>query len=213
MDLFNPVKLYNYKIMIKDLDFSKFENPTIQVIWEDFADNFTQDKLKSVKSYFQKKYNTTNVNVLTKTKLVNEETTTTIDVSMNITDPIYQLDLLRQYVTSKEMEDKIDDVLNINQIVENRLQEKDVEVTQFKKWFIRNIEFSNFLSYGENQRLDFDQMNGIVVIESNPANFGGKTVLSVDLLLFLFFNETSKTTKSEEIFNRFTSKDKVTVKG
>jgi DNA repair exonuclease SbcCD ATPase subunit len=132
---------------------------------------------------------------------------------MNITDPIYQLDLLRQYVTSKEMEDKIDDVLNINQIVENRLQEKDVEVTQFKKWFIRNIEFSNFLSYGENQRLDFDQMNGIVVIESNPANFGGKTVLSVDLLLFLFFNETSKTTKSEEIFNRFTSKDKVTVKG
>jgi DNA repair exonuclease SbcCD ATPase subunit len=37
--------------------------------------------------------------------------------------------------------------------------------------------------------------------------------LSVDLLLFLFFNETSKTTKSEEIFNRFTSKDKVTVKG
>ena len=199
--------------MIKDLDFSKFENPTIQVIWEDFADNFTQDKLKSVKSYFQKKYNTTNVNVLTKTKLVNEETTTTIDVSMNITDPIYQLDLLRQYVTSKEMEDKIDDVLNINQIVENRLQEKDVEVTQFKKWFIRNIEFSNFLSYGENQRLDFDQMNGIVVIESNPANFGGKTVLSVDLLLFLFFNETSKTTKSEEIFNRFTSKDKVTVKG
>jgi DNA repair exonuclease SbcCD ATPase subunit len=199
--------------MIKDLDFSKFENPTIQVVWEDFADNFTQDKLKSVKSYFQKKYNTTNVNVLTKTKLVNEETTTTIDVSMNITDPIYQLDLLRQYVTSKEMEDKIDDVLNINQIVENRLQEKDVEVTQFKKWFIRNIEFSNFLSYGENQRLDFDQMNGIVVIESNPANFGGKTVLSVDLLLFLFFNETSKTTKSEEIFNRFTSKDKVTVKG
>ena len=199
--------------MIKDLDFSKFENPTIQVIWEDFADNFTQDKLKSVKSYFQKKYNTTNVNVLTKTKLVNEETTTTIDVSMNITDPIYQLDLLRQYVTSKEMEDKIDDVLNINQIVENRLQEKDVEVTQFKKWFIRNIEFSNFLSYGENQRLDFDQMNGIVVIESNPANFGGKTVLSVDLLLFLFFNESSKTTKSEEIFNRFTSKDKVTVKG
>ena len=51
MDLFNPPKQYNYKIMIKDLDFSKFENPTIQVIWEDFADNFTQDKLKSVKSY------------------------------------------------------------------------------------------------------------------------------------------------------------------
>jgi len=32
-------------------------------------------------------------------------------------------------------------------------------------------------------------------------------------LLFLFFNETTKTTKAEEIFNRFTNHDKVTVKG
>jgi DNA repair exonuclease SbcCD ATPase subunit len=35
----------------------------------------------------------------------------------------------------------------------------------------------------------------------------------VDLLLFLFFNETTKTTKAEEIFNRFTDKDLVVVKG
>lgn len=39
------------------------------------------------------------------------------------------------------------------------------------------------------------------------------TVLTVDLLLFLFFNETTKTSKAEEIFNRFTNKDKVHVKG
>lgn len=39
------------------------------------------------------------------------------------------------------------------------------------------------------------------------------TVLSVDLLMFLFFNETTKTTKAEEIFNRFSDKDEVVVKG
>jgi len=39
------------------------------------------------------------------------------------------------------------------------------------------------------------------------------SVLSVDLPMFLFFNETTKTTKAEEIFNRFTDKDKVSVKG
>ena len=55
MDLFNPPKLFNYNIMIKDIDFSKFENPTIQVVWEDLSENFTQDKIKSVKYYFQKK--------------------------------------------------------------------------------------------------------------------------------------------------------------
>ena len=89
----------------------------------------------------------------------------------------------------------------------------ETDVTPFKRWFIKNIEFSNFLSYGEGQKIDFDKCNGISVVESNPSNFGGKTVLSVDLLLFLFFNETTKTTKAEEIFNRFTDKNKVFVKG
>jgi DNA repair exonuclease SbcCD ATPase subunit len=93
------------------------------------------------------------------------------------------------------------------------MSETQEETASFKKWYIKNIEFSNFLSYGENQKIDFDKCNGISVIESNPPNFGGKTVLSVDLLMFLFFNETTKTTKAEEIFNRFTDKDKVSVKG
>lgn len=212
-DLFKERKPFNYKIMIKGLDFSKFENPTIQVVWEDLPENFTQDKLKSVKHYFQKKYNTTNVNVLTKVKNVDKDTMQSIDVSVNISDANYQLELLKKFLESKGYGNYHENILLINRMVENKMLEKQEESTQFKKWYIRNIEFSNFLSYGENQRLDFDSLNGIVVIESNPPNFGGKTVLSVDLLMFLFFNETTKTTKAEEIFNRFTDKDKVTVKG
>jgi len=213
MDLFNPPKLFNYDIMIKDLDFSKFENPTIQVVWEDVPENFTQDKIKSVKHYFSKKYNTTNVNVLTKAKNVESETIQSIDVSVNISDTQYQLDLISNYLKSKGHEDKTDDVLNINKMVENKMSGDEETSSQFKKWYIRNIEFSNFLSYGENQRLNFDSLNGIVVVESDPPNFGGKTVLTVDLLMFLFFNETTKTTKAEEIFNRFSNKDNVHVKG
>lgn len=212
-DLFKESKPFNYKIMIKGLDFSKFENPTIQVVWEDLPENFTQDKIKSVKHYFQKKYNTTNVNVLTKVKNVEKDTMQSIDVSVNISDTNYQLELLKKFLESKGYGNYHENILLINRMVENKMLEKQEESTQFKKWYIRNIEFSNFLSYGENQRLDFDSLNGIVVIESNPPNFGGKTVLSVDLLMFLFFNETTKTTKAEEIFNRFTDKDKVTVKG
>ena len=213
MDLFNPPKIYNYKIMIKDLDFSKFENPTIQVVWEDLQENFTQDKIKSVKYYFQKKYNTTNVNVLTKVKNIDQDTMQTVDVSVNITDSNYQIDLLKNFLQSKGYDKNLDQILDLNRTVEHKMEEGDVDITQFKKWYIRNIEFSNFLSYGENQKLDFDTLNGLIVVESDPPNFGGKTVLSVDLLMFLFFNETTKTTKAEEIFNRFTDKDSVVVKG
>ena len=199
--------------MTKDIEFSKFDNPTIQVVWEDYNENFTQDKIKSVKHYFQKKYNTTNVNVITKAKIEKEEGEQTVDVSVNIMDTNYQVELLRQFLTSKNYDKYLDAILNHNKMVENKMQETETETAVFKKWFIKNIEFSNFLSYGENQKVDFEKTGGLTVIESNPPNFGGKTVLSVDLLLFLFFNETTKTTKAEEIFNRFTDKDKVTVKG
>jgi DNA repair exonuclease SbcCD ATPase subunit len=199
--------------MIKNLDFSVFENPTVQVVWEDLPENFTQDKIKSVKYYFQKKYNTTNVNVLTKSKIVETDTTQSIDVSVNISDKNYQLDLIKNFLVSKDYNHMTEDVLSINNMVENKMSGDEENQSQFKKWYIRNIEFSNFLSYGENQKLDFDKLNGIVVVESDPPNFGGKTVLTVDLLMFLFFNETTKTTKAEEIFNRFSNKDKVHVKG
>lgn len=212
MDLFNPPPIYNYNIMIKDIDFNKFNNPYIQIVWEDYSENFTQEKIKSVRHYFQKKYNTTNVNVITKTKVGND-TTHNVDVSFNILDKNYQYELVKSFLDSKNLTNLSDDILKLDNVVDNKLLLNESEVTPFKKWYIKNIEFSNFLSYGENQKIDFDKCNGISVVESNPPNFGGKTVLTVDLLLFLFFNETTKTSKAEEIFNRFTTKDKVHVKG
>jgi DNA repair exonuclease SbcCD ATPase subunit len=198
--------------MSTKLDVELLENPYIQVVWEDTPENFTQERIKSVKQYFQKKYNSTNTNVITKVKTT-DDTQQTIDVSVNIMDKNYQKELIKSMLESKGQEQYYDQVMGIDSAVENRLTANDVEVTAFKKWHIKKIEFSNFLSYGENQVIDFDQCNGITVVESDPPNFGGKTVLTVDLLLFLFFNTTTKTQKAEEIFNRFTEKNTVVVKG
>ena len=213
MDLFNPPKLFNYKTMSHKLDVSKLDNPYVQVIWEDTPENFTQERIKSVKQYFQKKYVTTNVNVITKVKLVEDDTMQTVDVSFNIMDKNYQIELVKSYLQSKGYDSYTDEVLRLDGAVENKILSTSEEVAAFKKWYIKKIEFSNFLSYGENQVLDFEKCGGITVVESDPPNFGGKTVLTVDLLMFLFFNTTTKTNKAEEIFNRFTDKDKVSVRG
>jgi len=213
MDLFNPPKLFNYKTMSHKLDVSKLDNPYVQVIWEDTPENFTQERIKSVKQYFQKKYVTTNVNVITKVKLVEDDTMQTVDVSFNIMDKNYQIELVKSFLNSKGYDNYVDEVLQLDSAVENKILSTSEEVAAFKKWYIKKIKFSNFLSYGENQVLDFEKCDGITVVESDPPNFGGKTVLTVDLLMFLFFNTTTKTTKSEEIFNRFTDKDKVRVEG
>ena len=210
MDLFNPPLIPNYKTMTHKLDVSQLDNPYIQVVWEDAAENFTQERVKSVRSYFSKKYNSTNVNVLTKVK-TSKEVQQTVDVSLNIMDRNYQVELLKELLKQKGQETIYDQIIELDNAVESKIN--DEEVVAFKKWYIKKIEFGNFLSYGENQVLDFEKCNGITVVESNPPNFGGKTVLTVDLLLFLFFNTTTKTAKAEEIFNRFTDKDKVSVRG
>ncbi len=211
-NLFNPKPEYNYKKMATKLDISQLENPNIQVIWEETAENFTQERIKSVKQYFYKKYGSTNVNVITKVK-VTDDSQQTIDVSINLMDKNYLRELIKNLLESKSLEKYYEQVMNIDLAVENKMTAEEIEVSPFKRWYIKKIEFSNFLSYGENQILDFEKCNGISVVESDPPNFGGKTVLTVDLLLFLFFNTTTKTQKAEEIFNRFTDKNKVSVRG
>jgi DNA repair exonuclease SbcCD ATPase subunit len=102
---------------------------------------------------------------------------------------------------------KLDDTVN------NKLEEIGRLHNIYRTLKIKKITFSNFLSFGDNNSLEFNKLNGITVIDSDPPNYGGKTVLAVDLLLFLFFNSTTKTTKAEEIFNKFRDIDDVFVQG
>jgi len=212
VDLFSNYIDLTPKRMLKDLDLEILDNPPIQVVWEDYPENFTQERLKSVKQYFQKKYNTTSVNLVTKLKKT-EDVEDNVDVSLNIMDKNYQHELLKGILESKNQGDLYEEIIKIDNAVENKMLSEQEETPAFKKWYIKTIEFSNFLSYGENQKLNFQNLGGITVIESDPPNFGGKTVLSVDLLMFLFFNTTTKTNKAEEIFNRYSDSNKVIVKG
>jgi len=116
-----------------DLEIEKLDNPYIQVVWEDFAENFTQEKIKSVKHYFQKKYLTSNVNIITKTK-VTQETTHSVDISFNILDSNYQLELVKSYLKSKNNENYYDEVCALNAQVDNNMLLTQTEATPFKKW-------------------------------------------------------------------------------
>lgn len=212
MDLFNQPPLFDLITMEEHLKKTELDNPFLQVIWEDDAENFSQERIKSVKQYFIKKYSTRNVNIIIKTKKT-EIVNPLVDVSINIMDKNYQRELMRSFLISKKNEKHFEEIIKIDDIVDSKLFLDDCNVSPFQKWYIKKIHFSNFLSFGENQTLDFDKCNGITVVESDPPNFGGKTVLTVDLLLFLFFNTTTKTQKAEEIFNRFRNDDKVSVRG
>jgi DNA repair exonuclease SbcCD ATPase subunit len=189
-------------------------NPFIKVTWQDVPENFTPEKIRRVKSYFEKKYGAKSVQVITKTLAnVNQTRLESLEASDNILDHQYQKKLMKDFlrdnniIIKEELMERLDNKVNtqIDKLNENKVR--------YNKWYIKKVEFSNFLSFGDNNVIDFTGLDGITVIESTPKNFGGKSTSSVDLLMFLFFNATTKTKTNGEIFNRFTDKNEVSVRG
>lgn len=189
-------------------------NPFIKVEWEDVAENFTPERIKRVKTYFQTKYDTTHVQVITKTLSQKQDTRLkTLEVSDNILDNQFQKKLMKDFLSENDVQTKWDLVDRLDNRVNGEISKENENKVRYNKWYIKKVEFSNFLSFGNNNTIDFTDLSGITVIESNPRNFGGKSTSSVDLLMFLFFNSTTKTKTNGEIFNKFTDVDTVSVKG
>jgi len=195
------------------MEIDKLENPFIKVTWEDNPENFTQEKLKRVRSYFQNKYNSRNITVLTKAVDRNASGELDIDIEQNVMDTNYQKNLMTQFVENNDMEIDVNLLKRLDEKVNSKMAEEMTIDTHYKRVYIKNIKFSNFLSFGDNNKVDVSSLGGITVIDSNPPNFGGKSVLAVDLILFLFFNTTTKTTKAIDIFNRFRGTNEVVVQG
>jgi len=191
-----------------------YNNPFIKVTWEDVPENFTPEKIRRVKSYFQEKYKSKTVQVITKSLTnVNNTRLESLEVTDNILDHQYQKKLMKDFIKDNNIQVKWELVDRLDNKVNTQIDKLNENKVRYNKWFIKRVEFSNFLSFGDNNSIDFTSLDGITVIESTPKNFGGKSTSSVDLLMFLFFNTTTKTKTNAEIFNRFTDKDEVMVKG
>jgi len=188
----------------------KYNNPHIKVTWEDSPENFTQEKLKRVRNYFRKKYNSERVNLVTKIKGFDSKNDISVTTD-NILDAAYQRTLIKEFLEEQGVSVDWDKIIRLDNKVEEKIESADLG--RNKKWKIKWVEFHNFLSFGENNKIDFTKYNGITGIDSQPSNFGGKTTVTVDLLLFLFFNATTKSHKAIDVFNKFTDKNRVLVLG
>jgi DNA repair exonuclease SbcCD ATPase subunit len=192
----------------------KYNNPFIKVTWDDTPENFTPEKIRRVKAYFQDKYKTKNVQVITKsltnTSNINLES---LEASDSILDHQFQKKLMKDFIKENQLQTKWELVDRLDNKVNSSIDKLNENKVRYNKWYIKKIDFSNFLSFGEDNSIDYTTLDGITVIESTPKNFGGKSTSSVDLLMFLFFNSTTKTKTGAEIFNKFSDKDEVSVRG
>ena len=167
--------------------YKKLTNPFIKVTWEDVPENFTPEKIRRVKSYFEKKYNAKSVQVITKNLTqVQNARLESLEATDNILDPVHQKQLMRDFINDNNIDIKLDLIERLDNRVNLKIAEANQNKVRYNRWFIKKVEFSNFLSFGDDNVIDFTELNGITVIESTPKNFGGKSTSSVDLLMFLF---------------------------
>lgn len=190
----------------------------VKIKWKVNPYDYSPEKAKEIITYFAQKYGVhkDNVKVSADFIMVNEngaETSITNDVIDNIQDPIFQEKLFREYIKIYNIENCDYDIITS---IDKELNRKiDYQVyDKFRKFSIKWIRFSNFQSYGTDNYFDFSTLNGLVLLNGEPANQSGKTTFAVDLLHFLLFGKTAKAKTQDEIFNRYLpSETHVTVEG
>lgn len=191
-----------------------YRNPFIKVEWQDTPENLTQERIKRVKEYFKRKYNAIDVKVITYVSANSSDAKLkSLEVSDSILDLQYQKNLVKDFIKENNIKIEWDLINRLDNKVNGEIDKSFQNKSKYNKWYITKIEFSNFLSFGDDNMIDFTGLDGITTVESEPKNFGGKTTAFIDLLLFLFFNSTTKTKTAIDVFNKFRDCDDVKVKG
>ena len=116
----------------------------------------------------------------------------------DVNDTDYQYELIEDYL--KRNHAITDDILvkikKLNEEINNELP--PARVKRNINWKLKHFEFSNMFCYGENNYVDFTQLDGIVGMFA--PNASGKSTL-LDALSFCLFDVTSRTTKAASVLN------------
>jgi DNA repair exonuclease SbcCD ATPase subunit/DNA repair exonuclease SbcCD nuclease subunit len=103
-----------------------------------------------------------------------------------------QEQLIEEFLVNYKVEKEIlDKVFEINKKYNTEVEAKE-EVARNVNWKIKSIEWDNLFNYGEDNRINFVNLQGIVGIFGK--NYSGKSSV-IDSILYTLFNTTSKNEK------------------
>ena len=179
----------------------------IIIQWNDKPENFSHEARKHIISIVSDRYSIPKENVRVEfTPIKYNDKGEVIDVSKdvinNIQDPKFQIKLFSDYINENGIEDvDFEYIKKIDSEVNSKI---DYDVyDKFRKYEIEWIEWDNFLSYGQGNRLDFTQFDGLVLVNGIPGNMCGKSTITIDLISFLLFGKTQKPYTLSECFNKY----------
>ena len=200
---------------IDDINIS--QDSKIKVVWSDRPENYSKEAKTKIRNYFAKKYGVLKNNISVVYQPVKRNANgDMVDMTgvgiENIMDVTYQRTLM------KELIERDGKVIDFNRII--ALDDKvngdlnvDLTVSQHRSWSLKWLMIDNFLSFGEKNYVPLSSINGLTIVNSTPPNQSGKTTLTIDAIKFLLHGTTTKTDKNEEIFNTFSGKNDLLVRG
>jgi DNA repair exonuclease SbcCD ATPase subunit len=194
------------------------ERAQIRVDWQDYPENRSIETVNRVKTYFSEKYgvhkSAIKINFI---PILKNSAGKVIDISEglidNIMDTAYQRGLFVEWLKLNEVTIDYERLCRLDDKINEILINNEEEDIRYRRWSIKKLWLNNFLSFGENNEVEYKNLDGLTVVNSIPANQGGKTIFTIDSLLFLFFGKTTKTEVNNEVFNTFSNKDDVLVGG
>jgi DNA repair exonuclease SbcCD ATPase subunit len=189
----------------------------IKVYWDDQPHNYSRENKNKVRNYFANKYGVAknNINVIYRPVKFNEKGDA-IEITgagiENIMDVNYQRSLMKELITRDNKNVDFNRIIALDDKVNGELN-VDLTTSQHRSWSIKWVMVDNFLSFGENNYVPFNKLRGLTVVNSIPANQGGKTTLTIDAIKFLLHGTTTKTDTNEQIFNTYSEKNELVVRG
>lgn len=162
--------------------------------------NTTQAELKKGLVEIRKKARVRDVIHIKTDKLANisNNSKNAIEITKDIRDSNYQNELIVDYLERNY--DLDPDLLNrirkINRDLNSLLP--DVEISRNLSWKPKTFEFSNMFSYGENNKINFQNMNGTVGVFA--PNHSGKSAI-LDAVAYCLFDKCSRTKSASEVMN------------
>lgn len=150
------------------------------------------DKIKKATEVVKNKYSpesVTFVNKATASASDHELVSNVVTHSENLRDLSVQEKLIRNYLKDFKAEDVVlDKVVALNKKFSSYLEENE-EVLRNVNWKLKTLEWDNLFNYGESNKINFENLEGIVGIFGK--NYSGKSSV-VDSLLYTIYNTTSK---------------------
>ncbi len=189
----------------------------VKIYWDDYPHNYSKEAKNKIKNLFAKKYgiNSSNIKVVYRPIKINDKGET-VEITgagiENIMDISYQRALMKEVIDRDGKVVDFDRIVVLDDKVNSELN-VDLTVSQHRTWSIRWLMIDNFLSFGSNNYVPFSKMKGLTVVNSVPGNQSGKTTFTIDTIKFLFHGSTTKTDTNAEIFNTYSGKNELVVRG